>query len=203
MSNFTHTVGVAAFAMAVGLAGTALGQFTNLSDHTGRVAQYDLASDGTVAGLILQDGTEAILPPDAAGELVAVARPGDLVTVRGRVAEPRTTVIDAVAVVNNATGEMAGVGAFGGERPYAAQGTVQHPLHDATGALNGALLEDGTIVRLPPGAAAANAHRLEAGKPIYIRGYAEEGPLGRVVLADQIGASAAEASQIAVLSPGR
>ncbi len=129
MSNFTHTAGVAAFAIAVGLASTAFGQFSGDTDHTGRVAQYSRSPDGAVDGLILSDGTEVRLAPDAASGIVAVAHPGDTVIVRGRPAAAGAAVIDAMAVVNTATGELAGAGPFGNGRQLheASQTTAPSP----------------------------------------------------------------------------
>ena len=62
MRNLIHTGGIAAFALAVGFAATASGQFADTRDHTGTVAQYSLSPSGAVEGLILTDGTEVLLP---------------------------------------------------------------------------------------------------------------------------------------------
>ena len=58
-------------------------------------------------------------------------------------------------------------------------------------------------MRLPEGATLRNASSLAAGSPLFVRGYAEESELGRVVMAQEIGANASEATQIAALTPGR
>ena len=79
-------------------------------DVMGKVARYSITDDGVVSGLLLTDGTTVELPASAAQRLVAAVKPGDTVTVRGK--RESGQVIEAVAVVNNATGELAGVGAF-------------------------------------------------------------------------------------------
>jgi hypothetical protein len=60
-------------------------------------------------------------------------------------------------------------------------------LHDPRGHLNGVLLEDGTIVRMPPPDAEQHAANLAVGQPLYARGDGMSGPLGKVIAAHEIG----------------
>ena len=74
--------------------------------------------------------------------------------------------------------------------------TVKMPLHGPRGELNGALLADGTIVRLPPPAAQRLAGQLTAGQAVFVRGFGTSSPLGKVIAARAIGADAGHASEI-------
>lgn len=65
--------------------------------------------------------------------------------------------------------------------------TVKMPLHGPRGELNGALLADGTIVRLPPPAAQRVAGQLAAGQAVFVRGFGQASPLGKVIAVRAIG----------------
>jgi hypothetical protein len=71
-----------------------------------------------------------------------------------------------------------------------ATGTVKELLHAPRGEVNGALLSDGTIVRLPPPEATKLADTLAVGKTIFVRGEGYAGGLGKVVAAREIGPDA-------------
>ncbi len=74
--------------------------------------------------------------------------------------------------------------------------TVKMPLHGPRGELNGALLADGTIVRLPPPAAQRMAGQLAAGQAVFVRGFGASSPLGKVIAARAIGADPGHATEI-------
>jgi len=50
------------------------------------------------------------------------------------------------------------------------EGRIKAQLHDRRGTLNGVLLEDGTIVRMPPPEAERLAANLAVGQPLYASG---------------------------------
>ena len=171
----------------------------------GRVAQYSLTPRGDVDGLILEDGTQVHLPPHLGTQLVFVAKPGDAVTVRGLHARD-VPMVQAMQVTNDATDQSvtdAGPGGRGprgpgkkghGPRgatgqPMEAQGAIKAQLHGPRGDLNGALLADGTIVRLPPPEAQRLAGQLAVGKTLVVRGEGMETALGRLVEAREVGPS--------------
>jgi hypothetical protein len=173
----------------------------------GKVAEYSLTPRGDVDGLILADGTEVHLPPYLGTQLVYAVKPGDAVTVHGLRARA-IPMMQAMSVENDATGITVtddGSGRPRGPRDaqqsLTAQGHVKAQLHGPQGELNGVLLEDGTIVRLPP----PEAQRLEAelvpGAPLYVEGDGFAGSLGRVIAARSIGPSATKLTQIAAPPP--
>jgi len=180
----------------------------NLPVFHGKVAQYSLTPRGDVDGLILADGTEVHLPPHLGIQLVFAVKPGDMVTVKGLHAHA-VAMVQAMSVSNDATGNSvtdsgpgAAPGPRGREQALTAQGRIKEQLHGPRGEVNGALLEDGTIVRLPPHEAARLAADLAPGAPLYVQGQGFEGPLGRVIAARAIGPDSAQLVQIALPAHG-
>lgn len=81
-----------------------------------------------------------------------------------------------------------------------AQGVIKAQLHGPRGDLNGVLLQDGTIVRLPPPEAQSREAALAVGKTIFVSGGGTESALGKVVAARMIGTSEQDAT---AMMPGR
>lgn len=168
----------------------------------GRVGWYSLMPRGDVDGLILEDGTEVHLPPHLGAALVQAVKPGDAVTIHGLKART-IAMVQALQVTNDATGKSVtdtGPPPAGADpkKPVVltkleAQGVVKEPLHGPQGDLNGVLLQDGTIVRLPPAEATRREAALAAGKTLYVRGKGVDSILGRVIEAQAIGTSAQDA----------
>jgi hypothetical protein len=194
--------GTGAAAVGQGVAGYDPEQFPAI--HC-KVAQYSLTARGEVDGLILDDGTQVHMPPHLGAQLVSVIKPGDQITVRGLKARA-VALIDAVSVTNDATnlnvvdigppGPRGGVG-----QVLQASGHVKAPLHGPRGDLNGVLLEDGTIVNLPPDEADRLAAELAVGQPLYVTGQGVASPFGKAIEAQQIGPSAAQLAEVQMPPP--
>jgi hypothetical protein len=185
-------------AMAIGSAGLAMAQPAPAGDPTevkGKVAQYSLTPRGNVDGLILVDGTEVRLPPHVSTQLVFAVRPGDAVTIRGVKTAARPAVI-VVSVTNDATGAVVDVRPPGPPQQLDDESRIKLQLHDPDGHLNGVLLEDGTIVRMPPPDAERDAAGLVVGQPLYARGDGMSGPLGKVIGAREIGPTKTELTKV-------
>jgi len=71
---------------------------------------------------------------------------------------------------------------------YDATGVVKAQLHSPRGDVDGVLLQDGTIVRLPPPEAQKFAAELAPGKPLFVQGFGYEGVLGKIIAAHALGA---------------
>ena len=173
----------------------------------GKVAEYSLTPRGDVDGLILADGTEVHLPPHLGTQLVYAVKPGDAVTIHGLKARA-VAMVQAMSIRNDATGgTVTDTGAGGPPGPREAQqalnatGRIKAQLHGPRGDLNGALLADGTIVRLPPPEAQRLASMLAAGASVAVQGEGIEGPLGRVIEARLIGPDTGHLSQVAAPPP--
>lgn len=173
----------------------------------GSVSAYSLTPRGDVDGLILADGTEVHLPPHLGTQLVFAVKPGDAVTIHGLRARA-IPMVQAMSVSNDVTGKtvtddgQAGPhGPRGNQQKLTAEGRIKSQLHGPRGELNGALLEDGTIVRLPPPEALRLAAKLTPGAMLYVEGDGFAGLLGRVIAAQSLGPNPAQLAQIAAPPP--
>jgi hypothetical protein len=187
-------------ALAQGVAGYDPDQFPAVR---AKVAQYSLTPRGEVDGLILDDGTEVHLPPHLGAQLVFAVKPGDQVTVHGLRARA-VPMIDAVSVTNDANRQTvidSGPSGPASGLSLQASGHIKAQLHGRRGELNGVLLEDGTIVHLPPDEADPLASQLAVGQPLYVTGEGITNPFGKVIAAQQIGPSQSQLAQIQTPPP--
>lgn len=172
----------------------------------GRVQQFTLTPRGDIDGFIMADGTEVKTPPHLSTQIAVTLRSGDAVTVRGLRAAA-LPLIEAVSVTNDVTGQT--VVDYGPPRgpkgrrwwdrdpgQTMLEGRVRMTLHGPRGDVNGALLEDGTIVRLPPPEAARFLALLSPGQTISVQGELMTSVLGRVMDATAIGPSSTALNQI-------
>jgi hypothetical protein len=189
LSATALAVGAAAYSQTAG----PLWDSTQLPETRGVVKQYTLTPRGDVDGLILNDGTEVTLPPHLTSQIVFAVRPGDAVTVRGLKARA-LPLIDAALVTNSVTGvAVVDNGPTGGPgRPATEQtisGGIVSQLHGKRGEINGAVLADGTILRLPPPEAARLDTMIQPGQSVTVRGTVLTTALGTVIDAAAIGNS--------------
>jgi hypothetical protein len=202
---------LAAILLAAGSGATALAQGVADADPDqfpmihGKVAQYSLTPRGEVDGLLLDDGTQVHLPPHLGAQLVFAVKPGDQITVRGLKAR-QIALIEAVSVADDATHltviDTGPPGPRGAGQTLQANGHVKAQLHGPRGELNGVLLEDGTIVHLPPDEADRLATGLAVGQPLFVTGDGVASPLGKVITARQIGPNASQLAEIQAGPPG-
>jgi hypothetical protein len=82
-----------------------------------------------------------------------------------------------------------------------AQGRVQTLLHGPASDVNGALLDDGTVLRMPPHVASQFASRLVPGQSIAVQGWMLNTAFGRVIAVEAIGASPSQMTTAAPLPP--
>jgi hypothetical protein len=175
----------------IGASGAALAQqgSPNKLILKGTVAQYSLTPHGDIDGLILADGTEVLWPPHLSTELVFYIRPGDAVTIHGSKSKVGVTpMVDAESVTNDATRvTVANTGPPSPPKPLDDEGRIKAQLHSWSGTLSGVLLENGTIVRLPPPEAKRLSDSLVVGKLIHASGDGAGSSLGKVIAAREIG----------------
>lgn len=170
---------------------------STLPETKGTVRQYTLTPRGDVDGLILADGTEVKLPPHMTGQVVFAIKPGDAVTIRGMRARA-LPLVDAATIRNDATGATvadAGPPDRSGEETTLT-GRIAMPLHGKRGEVNGALLEDGTVLRLPPPEALRWSAALAKGQSVSVRGVVARSPLGTLVDVRALGATPAQMTEL-------
>jgi len=190
-----------------GAAGAAVAQSGPVYDPAqlpttkGKVSQYLLSPRGGVDGLLLDDGTEVHVNPMISTELVFAVRPGDAVTIHGLKAKA-SPMVAAASITNDATGTTVtgrmGRPMHGMDNQVEATGVVKAALHEPRGGIDGVLLDNGTIVRLPPSEAKKFAAQIAVGQKLFVRGMGTTSALGKLVIARQIGADATKLTDVAM-----
>jgi hypothetical protein len=193
--------GTAAYSQA----GGAMWDPSQLPETRGMVKQYTLTPRGDVDGLILNDGTEIELPPHLTSQVVFAVRPGDAVAIRGLKARAMP-LIEAASVTNLVTGATVvdnsppgGPGRIATEQTI--NGKVAAMLHGKRGEINGAVLENGTILRLPPPEAERLQALLQPGLTVAARGATLATALGTVIDVTAIGNTPDQLTELAVRPP--
>ena len=197
------TVGATAYSQTMG----PVWDSSQLPESRGTVRQYTLTPRGDVDGLILSDGTEVKLPPHLTGQVVFAIRPGDQVSIRGLRARA-IPLIDAASITNVATGKsVVDSGPPGGPDrggyEQAHGGGIAATLHGKRGEVNGALLDDGTVLRLPPPEAESLESWLRSGQMVFVRGDVLDTALGKVIDVRAIGSSPEQMTELAGPRPPR
>lgn len=174
---------------------------SQLPETKGTVKQYTLSPRGDVDGLILSDGTEIKLPPHLSAQVVYAVRPGDVVSIRGLRARA-LPLVDAASVTNTATGATVADNGPPGKPGRAVTettltGKVIAVLHGKRGEVNGAVLDNGTILRLPPPEAERMQSLLQPGQTVAVRGVSLATVLGTVVDVRAIGGTPEQLTEVA------
>ena len=164
----------------------------------GIVDRYLLNPRGDVNGLLLRDGSQMHVTLRAAEDLTKTIQPGDHVRVHGRrVAD--LPLVRADVIINVSDGKSFTVPYRldlpmppREERPRVnemkAAGIIEVLLYDPSkGVVNGALLSDGTQVRLPPDVGEQFRASLQANMDVEVRGYGTATPFGSALEAIAIG----------------
>jgi hypothetical protein len=211
MKRTAHRTLLAALATATAIgmataahsqAGGALWDASRLPETKGTVKQYTLTPRGDVDGLILNDGTEVKLPPHLTGQVAFAVRPGDAVTVRGLKATG-LPLIDAMTVTNFVTGATV-VDNGPSDRTSVEQtisGRIAATLHGKQGEVNGAILDNGANLRLPPPEAERMQQLLTPGATVTVRGLSLATALGTVIEVSAIGSSPDQLTELAPPPP--
>jgi hypothetical protein len=173
---------------------------SQLPESRGTVKQYTLTPRGDVDGIILTDGTEVKLPPHLTAQTVFAIRPGDQVSIRGLRARA-AALVDAASITNVTTGKSVVDNGPPDRRDrgqdQVISGRIAAALHGKRGEINGALLEDGTVLRLPPPEAERLQEWLRQGQSVSARGDMLDTALGKVVDVRAIGASPEQMTELA------
>ena len=185
-----------------------------LLETRGTVQRFTLTPIGELDGVILTDDTEVHLPPHLTTQLASAVRIGDTVAVQGY-RSPSVSLVVAYSITDTNTGQTVvdngppppgfrppppGMPAPGAQQA-SVQGKVQRPLYGPAGDVNGALLEDGTTVRIGPREAYQVASLLTAGQILTVQGWALTTAYGKVIDAQAVGPSPNQLTQVAPPPP--
>ncbi|RFU47926.1 hypothetical protein [Paraburkholderia sp. DHOC27] len=166
-----------------------------LPETRGTVTQFLLNPHGEVDGFILGRDQQVHFPPHLSRAVTKAIHPGDKVRVRG--VKPRGVAMVAAVQLTAATGvTILDEGPHAGgakhekphveKRPMRASGEVKLSLYGPKGELRGALLMDGTSVRMPPHAAEELAAYLTPRVHIQVWGHGVKNRFGRTIEVDDI-----------------
>lgn len=196
-----------------GMSPTPLYDPAQLPSFTGRVQQLTLTPRGEIDGVILSDGTEVKTALPLSTSIAYSIKPGDTVTIHGLRAAA-IPLIQAISITDRTNGRTIvddGSSPGPGRRPPApnaveprlaeVQGPIRMNLHGPRGEINGVLLTDGTMLRLPPDAAVNLATLLQPGRTVIAQGDEVSSPIGKVLEVREIGTSRNQLTPVEVLPP--
>ena len=166
----------------------------------GTVSQYLMNPNGEVDGLLLTDGIQVHFPPHMSADLTQAVRTNDIVNAQG--VHENTVHFRAFTISDTVTGqsvnesrpsqfqrpvppELRGVNL----KPLQADGTVKVVLVAPRGETDGVVLDNGTIIRVPPDVGTQYSAWLQVGQSIAANGYGTENQFGRCLQAAGIGLS--------------
>jgi hypothetical protein len=197
-------------ALAPGRAGAAEFWFdpTQLPSFTGTVERYLTNPQGGTDGLLFREGPQVIFPPDVAAAVRRVAPVGEQIVVWG-IRARAAPVITMLAFAPAADAPPTLVDRFYwrvDRRPpppheLEVSGTVRAPFYESQGQVAGAILEDGTVVMLPPNAVERFKELLKPSASLAASGSGSEGPDGKALLASRIGEKPESLRQVMATAP--
>ena len=167
----------------------------------GRVQSLTTAPMGEVDGAVLDDGTVIHWPPHLADRFTAIASKGDSIRVAGRMETgPAGDTHLEVRTVTNLRTNVSAENGFGPPPPppgpdrrlgppprplgprfgevKTAEGRVQSFTTAPMGEVDGAVLDDGTVIHWPPHLADRFTAIVARGERVKVSGWMETGPAG-------------------------
>jgi hypothetical protein len=168
----------------------------SLPEVSGTIERFVLNPHGEVDGFVMTREDATILvhtPPHLEAELTRHIKSGDRVGVHG--VRPRHTDLLAAVAVTAKDGRRIVDNGPDHDREHPkpdhrkmeAEGSVRLSLFGPKGELRGALLTDGTVVRIGPKEAEEIADLLAPDVTLAVRGDGVETPFGRVIHASEAG----------------
>ena len=182
-----------------------------LPSFTGTVDRYLLNPRGETDGLLFREGPQVVFPPDVAAAVRNMAPVGRPIVVWG-IRARNAPVITMLAFAPNAETVPGvverfywrGSGYVVGEsaQRIAVAGTVRQPYYTPQGEVAGAVLEDGTVILLPAGAAEPVRDLLRRGARLAAHGAGAARDSGRAITADMIGENLDALRPVVSRAPG-
>ena len=163
----------------------------------GVVRLYLLNEFGDVEGIVAQDGTQVRFPPHMGPDLVRVLKPGDRFVAQGNgtigrgfrayaLGKPGATpLVEARPSAARPAPPPRGT-RVAALAPMDVDGTIATILVNPRGEVDGVVLGDGTIVRLPPRSAIADGGALRIGARFAAQGVGTRNDYGRSLRAERV-----------------
>lgn len=170
----------------------------NTEQISGVVSQYLMNPNGEVDGLLLSDSTQVKFPPHMSADLTGLVKPNDRISAGGERESAQT--FRAFIITNAASGqsvvesrpselprrmppELRGVNLT----PLSASGKIKAVLHAPRGEIDGAVLEDGTILHFRPDVGVQYASSLVIGQIVSAKGFGTQNSFGRSLEVTEFG----------------
>jgi hypothetical protein len=173
---------------------------TSLPAVSGEVERFIINPRGDLDGLVLAGNRLVHVPPHLSEAVTSAIRPGDTIRVHG--VRPRGADMMAAVSLTAASGQVIldgrpaaqekgqkGVHDKPKQQKFEAQGTVHLSLFGPKGELRGALLDDGTVLRIGPKEAERVVDLLRPAAVIQARGAGIDTKHGRVIVVSEIAAA--------------
>ena len=163
----------------------------------GTVSQYLLNPRGEVDGLLLDDRTVIKFPPHLARELVQVIKRKERVRANGHLEAEK--LLKAHVIANPTTGRAIReikptpperAGTLGPLQPLSVMGNIRVVRRNPHGDIDGAVLEDGTLLHLPPHAGRQFAELFREGRLLAATGFGTANDFGQTIAVAMLGPSA-------------
>lgn len=140
-----------------------------------------LRQGAEIEGFLLNDHTLIHLPPRAADRAGSLLRRGDSVQITGfsQTSPTRFQTIEAQAVQDRTSGKTLTVPQPGPAAPFSGSGRIEHLNYSPDGAVNGFLLDSGTLLSVAP-FSSTNPSSIRVGVPITYSGLARNTMSGRM-----------------------
>ena len=176
---------------------TPTGSYTTVS---GTISQFNYSRDAEIEGFLLSNNILVHLPPRADVRIVPSLHAGDNVQVSGlaQTSPSGFQRIEAQSLQDRTSGKTFTMPQPGAAAPYSGSGRVQQLNYGADGAVNGFLLNDGTLVTVPP-FNAGNPTSIRVGATVSYSGYAHRTMNDRTVVNTQ--SLAINGQQLALAAP--
>jgi hypothetical protein len=164
----------------------------SLPETRGTVTRFLLNPHGELDGFVLGRARQVHFPPHLSKQVARQIAIGDAVKVRG--VRPRgVDMIAAISITPKNGRVILDEGPdhdrepqHTAKKPMDASGKVLLALHGPKGELRGALLDDGTSLRMPPHAAAELAAYLTPGAHVHAWGQGVKNKFGRTIEVEEI-----------------
>jgi len=160
---------------------------------TGTVARFLVNPNGDVDGVLLDDHTQVGMPPTMGAALAGKLHRGDRLTARGfRVGDLPLLQAESITAGGMELSDTPPAAppappAAPALQPMEAHGLVQQPLYGPRGDVAGVLLDEGSILRVPPPAAVRAGALMQPHARIAVKGFGVNTPYGRSIQVTALG----------------
>ena len=150
---------------------------------TGTVSQLNYDRDAEVEGFLLSNNTLVHMPPRVGARVATSIHTGDNVQIAGLAQTSRSGVqtVEAQRIQDRSSGLTLTVPQPGAAAPYSGSGRIQQLNYGPDGAVNGFVVDNGTLARVSP-FAPGNPSSVRVGATVAYSGYARNTMSGRTVV---------------------